>query len=169
MARYPVCCVAEVSLAGLDRLLNEALAGSEELVPNSEHELSIVVEENDGSSKLPGEATVPPLGSTFKPFVAASVDDAARHIGDACYFAVLDQECTNNDTATLVHHQEDGSNTTVRVTLKSVQHVLVSLSVASLGFQEIQRIANSQGGVYGINERGLNKGRPAPPMKLGRA
>ncbi|KAI1273285.1 hypothetical protein F5Y07DRAFT_377277 [Xylaria sp. FL0933] len=165
-AIYPVCCIAEVSIAVLNQLLNEAFGGSEELVPHSKHELTVVTKTDDGLSRLQGP-TVPPLSNDFNPLIAASVDDAARHVGDASYFAVLDQQSTKDSTALLVFHQKDGSNTTVRVTFRSVQITLVALSVASLGFEEIRDIANSEGGVYGRNERRLEKGRPAPRMKLG--
>ncbi|KAI0803648.1 hypothetical protein GGR55DRAFT_682563 [Xylaria sp. FL0064] len=163
---YPVCCIAELSIAVLDQLLNEAFAGSEELVPHSKHELTVVTKTDDGSSRLQGP-TVPPLSNDLNPFIAASVDDAARHVGNASYFAVLDPQSTKDSTALLVFYQKGGSKTTVRVTFKSVQNTLVSFSVASLGFEEIRDIANSQGGVYGRNERRPEKGRPAPRMKLG--
>ncbi|KAI0426751.1 hypothetical protein F5Y09DRAFT_318103 [Xylaria sp. FL1042] len=169
MARYPVCCIAEMPIAVLNQLLNEAFAGSEELVPNSKHELTVITKADDGSGQLQEEPTVPPLSDDFNPFIAASIADAACHVGSTCYFAVLDQQSTDDNTALLVHRQKDGSNSTARVMFKSVQHVLIALSMASLGFAEIKAIAVSQGGIYGRNERRPEKGRPAPPMKLGRA
>ncbi|KAI1288681.1 hypothetical protein F5Y03DRAFT_401624 [Xylaria venustula] len=169
MAGHPVCCITEVPIAVLNRLLNEAFAGSEELVPDSEHQLAIAVNASDGSSKLQEKASVPPLNGSFTPFVAASIDDAARHIGDVSYFAVLDRQSIDDSTALLLHRQKDGSNSTARVTFKSVQHILVSLSVAALGFQEIQDIAESQGGIYGRDENRPKRGGLTPPKKLGLA
>ncbi|KAI0972127.1 hypothetical protein F4678DRAFT_69142 [Xylaria arbuscula] len=169
MDSHPVCCITEMPIAVLNRLLNESFAGSEELVLDSEHKLTIVANAGDGSSRLQEEASVPPLCDTFAPFVAASIDDAARHIGDVSYFAVLDQQSLDDSTALLLYRQKDGSNSTARVTFKSVQHVLVSLSVATLGFQKTQNIVESQGGIYGRDENRPKKGGHAPPKKLGRA
>ncbi|KAI1816371.1 hypothetical protein GGS20DRAFT_583608 [Poronia punctata] len=167
MAAYPVCCVARLPISFLNKVLDEALAGSEELAPNSEHELSIVVATSDGSSRVPDEARAPPLGDNFAPFVAGSVEDAGRHhVGGAPYFAVLDQQSANDDTAILVRRQESGSFDTARVTLRSAQIVLISLTMATLGFEEVQTIADSQGGVYGRPRQTPRKGRPAPPKEL---
>ncbi|KAI0440891.1 hypothetical protein F4803DRAFT_525424 [Xylaria telfairii] len=169
MADYPVCCIAEIPIAILNKLLDQALAGSEELVPNSEHELSIVVTNSDGSSKLPGRATIPPLNDSFRPFIASSVEDAAKNIGTAAYFAVLDQQSMTDDSAVIVRRQGDGSLESARATFKSVQTLLVSLSMATLGFQEIKNIAGSHGGVYGRPLETPRKGGAAPRMRLGGA
>ncbi|KAI0203565.1 hypothetical protein F4808DRAFT_24199 [Astrocystis sublimbata] len=167
MVTYPVCCIAEMPVTTLNKLLNQAHAGSEELVPNSDHELSIVGTESDGSSKLPSEVTVPPLNESFKPFIAGSLEEAVKAIGGATYFAVLDRQSTADDTAVLVQRQDDGSLETARATFKSVQIVLASLVVAAIGFQEIVSIADSQGGVYGRSTETPKKGEPAPRKRLG--
>ncbi|KAJ8132230.1 hypothetical protein O1611_g1393 [Lasiodiplodia mahajangana] len=169
MANYPVCCIAEMPIAVLNKLLDQARAGSEELVPNSEFELSVVGTTSEGFSKLLDEATVPPLDDSFKPFVASSLEDASKNIGQAAYFAVLDQQSATDDSAVLVHRQNDGSLTTARATFKSVQAILVSLSMATLGFQEIKSIADSQGGVYGRPTETPRKGGEAPRKRLGGA
>lgn len=151
----------------LNKLLEQAHSGSEELVPNSEHELSVVTAANDGSAGMLDGATVPPLDDSFKPFVASSLEDAARNVGGARYFAALDQQSATDDSAILVHHEKDGSLATARVTFKSVQSLLVALSVASIGFGEISDIANAEGGVYGATVKAPRKGAPAPRMRLG--
>ncbi|GAP82730.1 hypothetical protein SAMD00023353_0102660 [Rosellinia necatrix] len=167
MADYPVCCIVEVPITALNNLLDQARAGSEELVPGSAHELSIVLTTTDGSSRLPDHATIPPLNDGFKPFVASSLEDAAKVVGGAAYFAVLDRQSTTDESAVLVHRQGDGSLATARATFKSVQLLLVSLSMATLGFQEIKSIADSQGGVYGRSPEAPRKGGPTPRMRLG--
>ncbi|KAI8949397.1 hypothetical protein F4801DRAFT_405657 [Xylaria longipes] len=167
MADYPVCCIAEMPIAVLNKLLDQARAGSEELVPNSEHELSIVVTNSDGSRKLPDGVTIPPLNDSFKPFIASSVENAAKAIGKAAYFAVLDQQSTIDDSAIIVRRQSDGSLATTRATFKSVQTLLVSLSIATIGFQELKNIADSQGGVYGRPVETPRKGGAAPRKRLG--
>ncbi|KAI1111688.1 hypothetical protein F5Y14DRAFT_304009 [Nemania sp. NC0429] len=167
MANYPVCCIAEMPIAVLNNLLDQAHAGSEELVPNSDHELSVVGAADDGSSRLPEGVTAPPLDDNFKPFVASSLEDATRNIGSAQYFAILDQQSAADESAVLVHCQSDSSVTTVRVTFKSVQNLLVSLSMATIGFEEISSIASTEGGIYGRAAETPRKGAPAPRMKLG--
>ncbi|KAI0508967.1 hypothetical protein F5B22DRAFT_618724, partial [Xylaria bambusicola] len=167
MADYPVCCIAEMPLTVLNQLLDQAHAGSEELVPNSEHELSIVEAASDGSSTLSHKVTVPPLNDDFKPFIASSLEDAAQNVGKAVYFAVLDHQSTTDGSATLVHCQKDSPLATARVTFKSVQSLLVSLSMATIGFEEISSIASSQGGIYGRAAETPRKGAPAPRMRLG--
>ncbi|KAI0097551.1 hypothetical protein GGR51DRAFT_540690 [Nemania sp. FL0031] len=169
MANYPVCCIAEMPITVLNKLLDQARAGSEELVPNSDYELSVVATTSDGSSRLDDAATVPPLHDSFKPFVTSTLEDASRNIGQATYFAVLDQQSATDDSAILVRRQSDGSLTTVRATFKSVQVVLVSLAMATLGFQEIRNIADSQGGVYGRPAEAPRKGGEAPRKRLGGA
>ncbi|KAI1322620.1 hypothetical protein F5Y16DRAFT_415801 [Xylariaceae sp. FL0255] len=164
MADYPTGSQNQV----LNKLLKQALAGSEALVPNSEHELAIIDTSEDGSSKLPETATKPPLDDTFRAFIARSLEDAAKHVGDAHYFALIDNRSGEDDTTLLVCcGQEDGALETVRTTFKSVQTSLVSLGIASLGFNEIQSIAGSQGGVYGRPTTTPQRGGPAPRMRLG--
>ncbi|KAK5633570.1 hypothetical protein RRF57_009284 [Xylaria bambusicola] len=167
MADYPVCCIAEMPLTVLNELLDQAHAGSEELVPNSQHELSIVEAAGDGSSRLPDKVTVPPLNDGFRPFIAGSLEGAAQNVGKAMYFAVLDHQSTTDDSAVLVHRRKDSPLATVRVTFKSVQSLLVSLSMATTGFEEISSIASSQGGIYGRTAETPRKGAPAPRMRLG--
>ncbi|KAJ2998778.1 hypothetical protein NUW58_g217 [Xylaria curta] len=136
-------------VAVLNKLLVQARAGSEELVPNSEHELSIVFTASDDSIGLLDEVTVPPLNDSFRPFIASSLEAAAENIGEAEYFAALDHQSTIDDSAILVHRQNGGSLETARVTFDSVQILLVSLFIGTLGFQEIKDIADSEGGIYG--------------------
>ncbi|KAI0188582.1 hypothetical protein EV127DRAFT_512835 [Xylaria flabelliformis] len=167
MVGHPVCCVVEMPIANLNKLLDQAQSGSEELIPNSEYELTIVGENSDGSSKLPDSVTIPPLNDGFKPFIASSVEDATKTTGETAYFAVLDQQSTNDDSAILVHRQTDGSLETARAAFKSVQTLLVSLSMATLGFQEIKSIAHSQSGVYGRPVETPGKGGAAPRKRLG--
>ncbi|KAI0869324.1 hypothetical protein GGS24DRAFT_166506 [Hypoxylon argillaceum] len=167
MANYFVCCITEMPIAVLNKLLDQARTGSEELVPNSEYELSVIAATSDGSSRLLDEATVPPLDDSFRPFIANSLEDAAKNIGQATNFAVLDQQSMVDDSAILVRRESDGSLATTRATFKSVQVVLVSLAMATLGFQEIKNIADSQGGVYGRPVETPRKGGPTPRMRLG--
>lgn len=153
----------------LNKLLTEALNGSNELVPGSDHELAIV-EARDGASRIPDEAAIPPLDESFRAYVAASVADAAaKHVADASHFAVLDEQSASDDTALLVSRNGDNGavDGEARVTFDSVQMVLNSLAMATLGFAEVQSIADSQGGVYGRPAETPKRGEPAPRMRLG--
>lgn len=153
----------------MNKLLTEALNGSNELVPGSDHELAIV-EARDGASWIPDQATIPPLDQSFNAYVAASVEDAAaNHVDTASHFAVLDEQSSSDDTALLVsRNQDDGTiDGVARVTFDSVQTVLVSLAMATLGFAEVQGIADSQGGIYGKPAEPPKRGEPAPRMRLG--
>ena len=166
MAPRPVVCIAEIPVAVLNKLLEDALAGSEDLAPGSDHELVIIEALEDGTSKPPADdASVPPLDGAFRPFVAASVGEAAKHVGDAAYFAVLDKDSAANSTVLLV--SADGSGEQARVTFDQTQAVMTSLGMGSLGFGEIQSIADSNGGVYGSPSSKPQRGGPAPRMRLG--
>ncbi|KAK7946230.1 uncharacterized protein PG986_010551 [Apiospora aurea] len=156
-------------LETLNKLLTDALGGSNELVPGSDHEL-VVVEARDGASRIPDQATVPPLHESFSAYIAASVGDAAtQHVGEASHFVVLDEQSSNDGTALLLsRNQHDGTvDSVARVTFDSVQAVLVSLATATLGFTEVQSIADSRGGIYGRPTESPKRGGPAPRMKLG--
>lgn len=156
-------------LETLNKLLTDALDGSNELVPGSDHEL-VIVEARDGASRIPDQATIPPLDESFSAYIAASVGDAAaKHVAKASHFVVLDEQSSNDDTALLVsRNQDDGTvDSVARVTFDSVQAVLVSLAMATLGFAEVQSIADSRGGIYGKPTEPPNRGEPAPRMKLG--
>ncbi|KAK8110223.1 uncharacterized protein PG998_006680 [Apiospora kogelbergensis] len=153
----------------LNKLLTEALDGSNELVPGSDHEL-VIVEARDGASRISDQASIPPLDESFTAYIAASVDEAAaNHVAKASHFVVLDEQSSNDDTALLVsRNQDDGTvDGVARLTFDSVQAVLVSLAMATLGFAEVQGIADSQGGIYGKPTESPKRGEPAPRMKLG--
>jgi hypothetical protein len=116
---------------------------------------------------VPEEATVPPLDESFRVYVAASVEDAAQHVGGASYFGVLDEQPTGDDTAVLVSRKQDGTVSTTRVAFESIQIMLVSLRMATTGFAEVQSNADSQGGVYGRPCEIPQRGGPAQRMRLG--
>ncbi|KAK8132063.1 hypothetical protein PG999_000236 [Apiospora kogelbergensis] len=155
----------------LSRLLTDALAGSNDLAPGSEPELAIVEIQDGGTSRVPSHATTTPLEESFRAFVAASVDDAAKyHVGGASYFALLDEQSSAEEekTVLLVSRCPDGTiEGTARVTFESAQFLLTSLAVASIGFTEIQSIGASQGGVYGRSKEAPKKGEPGPRKRLG--
>jgi hypothetical protein len=153
----------------LEKFLSEALSGSQRLVPNSEPELGIATVSDDGPApSVPTTASRPPLPPSLIPFVTPSAEDASRQVGDAQFFAVLDEQSSRNDTAILVARQEDDAIQTVRVTFDSAQHLLTALDIATLGFEEIRNIADSSGGVYGTPAPGgPQKGGAAPRKRLG--
>ncbi|KAK6818910.1 hypothetical protein PG987_016363 [Apiospora arundinis] len=170
MTPYPVCCTTRVPITVLGKLLTDALTGSNKLTPGSEPELAIVETQDDGASQLPGQATAPPLDESFCAYIATSVEDAAQHhVGGGSYFAVLDQQSSNDEeTVLLVARRPDGTiEGTARVTFESAQIVLVSLTMATLGFDEVRSIGESQGGVYGRPAKPLMEGGSAPRKRLG--
>lgn len=153
----------------LNKLLTDALGGINELAPGSDYEL-VIVEARDGASQIPHRATIPPLDESFNACIAASVGDAAaRHVAEASHFVVLDERSSSDDAALLIsRNREDGTvDGVARVAFDSVQAVLVSLAMATIGFAEVQSIADSRGGVYGKPTALPKRGEPAPRMKLG--
>ncbi|KAI1380613.1 hypothetical protein F4677DRAFT_192890 [Hypoxylon crocopeplum] len=164
MSVFPVVCTAEVPPTVVEKFLSDALAGSNELVPNSEPALAIVT----AVDVLPTTASEAPLEPFTSPFLNQSVEEVSRQLNEADLFAVLDERSTEDETAVLVERKSNGSIETVRVTFDSAQHVLVALDVATLGFTEIQQIAESSGGAYGWNRTKPKKGKPAPRKRLRR-
>lgn len=144
-----------------------ALAGNEKLVLNSEYDLAIVTVASDGSATVPAVASKPPLPQSITPFTAESIEDAAQNVGGAKYLAVLDEESAIEETAIIASRQAEGPVRVVRATFDSVQHLIAALSVASIGFAEIQSIADSSDDVYGRHTKNPRKGEPAPRKRLG--
>ncbi|KAK8064659.1 hypothetical protein PG994_007297 [Apiospora phragmitis] len=170
MAPFPVCCIAKIPIAILNKLLTDARAGSNDLAPGSECELAIVEACDDGSSMISDKATIPPLEESFRPYISASTDQAAepQHVAGASNFAVLDQQSPADETVVLVSRGQDGTvGGTARVTFESIQLVLVSLEMGTIGFSEIQSIAESQGEVYGRPAERPKKGGLGPRKRLG--
>jgi hypothetical protein len=153
--------------------LNDAYAGSEQLVPGTPPSLVILTITNTsdgGSDALFSSASQPPLQPFTSPFLGQSVEEAAQHpvFSNASFFAVLDEHSSRDSTALLAARDPNGSVHTVRVTFPEVQRTLISLGIGSIGFDEIQSIAADQGngGVYGASDPG-QQGGPAPRMRLG--
>lgn len=160
----------------MEKFLKDAYTGSEQLVPGTSPSLVILTTSNTsdkGSDALTSSASQPPVQSFTSPFLGQSVEDAARHpvLQNASFFAVLDEHSARDSTALLAARDPNGSVDTVRVAFSAVQRTLISLDIGSIGFAEIQSIADTQGngGVYGssVSTQRPQKGGPAPRKKLG--
>lgn len=152
-----------MSVPVVENFLADALAGSNKLVPKTPPRLGIVTADGE----IPTVASEPPLRPFTSPFVRQSVEEVSRQLGGATYFAVLDEQSTEDKTAVLGRRNPDGSVETVRVAFDAAQSLLTSLDVGTLGFYEIQHIAASSGGVYRPKYEASKKGGPAPRKKLG--
>lgn len=157
----------------VNKLLNDAHAGSEELVPNSPRCLAVVTSV-DGAPSVPTTASQPPwAGDYASPFVGQSVAEVANQVHGAAYLVILDKRSIEDDTAILAAARQPGGGgggvQTVRVTFRSAQLLPTALEVASLGFTEVQDIANKSGGVYGASRGNPppQRGGPAPRKRLG--
>lgn len=132
-------------------------------MPDTHPCLAIVTADGE----IPTIASKPPLPPFTSPFIGRSVEELSRQLSGVRHFAVLDKRSTEDKTAILGSRNPDGSVETVRVTFDAAQSLLTSLDVGSIGFNEIQGIATSSGGVYGMNYEGPKKGGPAPRKRLG--
>jgi hypothetical protein len=158
----------------VDTFLKDAYTGSEQLVPGTPPSLVILTTDNTsdkGSDALSSSASQPPLQPFTSPFLGQSIEDAAQHpiFQQASFFAVLDERSASDNTALLASRKPDGSVHTVRATFSEVQRTLISIGIGSMGFAEIQSIAQGNDGVYGAPApgQGPQKGNPAPRKKLG--
>ncbi|KAJ8112705.1 hypothetical protein OPT61_g4988 [Boeremia exigua] len=160
----------------METFLKDAYTGSEQLVPGTPPRLVILTStntSNKGSHALSSSASQPPLQSFTSPFLGQSVEDAAQHpvIQKVGFFAVLDERSARDGTALLAACEPNSNVSTVRVIFSEVQRSLISISIGSIGFAEIQNIAASQGneGIYGAPDsgQGPRKGGQAPRKKLG--
>ncbi|RYP14726.1 hypothetical protein DL765_006196 [Monosporascus sp. GIB2] len=165
MSPYPVCCTAEVPTEVVERFLNDAHAGAERLVPNTPRCLAVVTSV-DGTASIPTTASEPPLQPFTSPFIGQSAEEVYNHVNGANYLAILDQQSIEDGTAVLVARRPGGIQT-VRTTFESAQHLLTGLEIATLGFDEIQQVAGSSGGVYGASRNEPQRGGPAPRRRLG--
>ena len=149
--------------------MNEAHAGAEQLVPDTPRRLAVVTASSvDGTVSIPKIASEPPVPPFTSPFIGQSAEEVSKHADGVEYFVVLDKRSTEDDSAVLVDYQPGpGGVQTVRATFDSAQHLLTAVEMATLGFNEIQQIADSSGGVYGTSRGGVQKGGPAPAMRLG--
>lgn len=82
-------------------------------------------------------------------------------------FAILDERSESDDTAILVSRAPDGNISTVRAAFDLVQIQLVALKVGSGGFEELQSIAATSGGVLRSNNENAKKGGATPRKRLG--
>ena len=153
----------------MNKLLEKAFDSAQDLVPGSTYELGIVTIDSQGEVVFPDEAWIPPVNRFNSPFVGKSIQSLVPLIEEGSFFAVLDNFSEQDDTVCLARREGDGGLQTVRVSFNSVQTSLMALQVGSLGIEELQSIAESEGGVYDhlIGEKGVKKGKPAPRMRLG--
>ncbi|EMD63371.1 hypothetical protein COCSADRAFT_357797 [Bipolaris sorokiniana ND90Pr] len=173
---FPVICTVDIPTSILENFLKDAYTSSEQLVPGTSPSLVILTTSNTsdkGSDALTSSASRSPLQPFTSPFLGKSVENAAQHpvFQNASLFVVLDERSTRDNTALLAARDPNGTVDTVRVTFSAVQRTLISLDICSIGFAEIQSIADAQGndGVYGtpVSTQGPQKGCPAPRKKLG--
>ncbi|USP82862.1 hypothetical protein yc1106_10136 [Curvularia clavata] len=173
---FPVICTADIPTAVVEMFLRDAYTGSEQLVPGTSPSLVVLTTSNTsdkGSDALTLSASQPPLQSFTSPFLGQSIEEVALHsvFQNVSFFAVLEERSTRDSTVLLAARNPNGSVDTVRVAFSVVQRTLISLDVGSLGFAEIQSIADVQGNdwVYGmpISRQCPQKGGPAPRKKLG--
>ncbi|KAI1481224.1 hypothetical protein F4774DRAFT_417805 [Daldinia eschscholtzii] len=158
MSLFPIYCTAEIAIPVMEKFLRDALAGSNDLVPNSDPCLAIVTTVDEA----PIEVSNPPLQSFVSPFLGQSLEQISRQLKGSTYFAVLDERSTEDETVTL-GEPRDGKVETVRVSFYSAQSLLTSLYIGTLGFSEIQHIAAKEGGIYKQEKpNGKRKGEPAP-------
>ncbi|KAK6951253.1 hypothetical protein Daesc_007784 [Daldinia eschscholtzii] len=162
MTLFPIYCTIEVAIPVMEKFLRDALAGSNDLAPNSDPCLAIVTTVDEA----PTEASKLPLQSFLSPFLGQSLDEISRQLRGSTYFAVLDERSTKDETVTLGEHR-DGKVETVRVSFYSAQSLLTSLYIGTLGFSEIQHIAAKEGGIYKQEKpNGKRKGEPTPRKML---
>ncbi|KAK8074602.1 hypothetical protein PG997_009265 [Apiospora hydei] len=152
MPSYLVCCIAEIPVQVLNKLLTDALVARIQHSPGNEGELVIVKadEDYDFVWKWP-KKTAPPLDESFRPHVTASIAEASARYTVGSYIAVLDQHSLVDETAVLVARGPGGGVTgTVRVTFASILIVMVLLENGTMDFSEVLSVGNSQGGgMYG--------------------
>ncbi|KAF4537011.1 uncharacterized protein LTHEOB_11720 [Lasiodiplodia theobromae] len=171
---FPVVCTAEVPTSVIDKLLSEAHAASERLVPGSEPCLAVITTTAaaaDGALLLPSSPSQPPLEPFASAFLGQPVEAVAQRLSstDASFFAVLDERSAADETALVVvaSRGTGGGVQDVRVTFDEVQRLLTALDVGSLGIEEVRSIAESNGRVYGPARESAQKGQPAPRKRLG--
>lgn len=160
----------------VETFLKDAYTGSEQLVPGTPPSLVILTTTNtseEGSDALSSSASQPPLQPFTSPFLDQSVGDAAQHpvFCNTSFFAVLDECSTRDSIALLAARDANGSVRTARVTFVEVQRTLISLSIGSIGFAEIQSIAaaaQDSRKVYGasVPRQYPQKGSPAHRKRL---
>ncbi|KAI1642461.1 uncharacterized protein F4817DRAFT_352896 [Daldinia loculata] len=162
MPVFSVYCTAEMPIPVVEKFLRDALAGSNDLAPNSDPCLAIITMADD----VPSGASKPPLQPFTSPFLGQSIEDISRQLNGATYFAILDERSAQDETVILGEHR-DGKVETVRVTFYSAQSLLTSFYIGTLGFSEIQHIAAKEGGVYKQEKpEGRRKGGSAPRKML---
>ncbi|KAL1615676.1 hypothetical protein SLS56_011727 [Neofusicoccum ribis] len=161
---FPVCCTAEVPASTVNKLLDDAHAGSERLAPGSPRVLAVAT--SAAEAQAPTTATLPPVQQSAPPFPKQTAEHVAQHVGSAAFFVLLDERSVTDDTAVLAARRAGGAVDTVRVAFSAVQHLLASLDMATMGFAEIQSIAEANGGVYG-GGGAPRQGGPAPRKRLG--
>ncbi|RYP53408.1 hypothetical protein DL769_010524 [Monosporascus sp. CRB-8-3] len=115
---------------------------------------------------IPTTASEPPVQPFTSPFIGQSAEEVSNHVNGVNYLVILDKQSTEDDTAVLVARGPGGVQT-VRTTFESAQHLLTAVEIATLGFDEIQQIAGSSGGVYGASRNEPQRGGPAPRRRLG--
>ena len=115
----------------------------------------------------PTTASEPPVPPFTSPFIGQSAEEVATHANGANYLVILDERSAEDDSAVLVACARGGGVQTARATFNSAQHLLTAVEMATLGFNEIQQIADSSGGVYGTGRGEVQKGGLAPAMRLG--
>ncbi|KAK1752168.1 hypothetical protein QBC47DRAFT_363751 [Echria macrotheca] len=148
MDMHLVCLVDEVPREVVDRLLATSHARMQDLAPGSPQTLTPVGPEICDPAALLGQTP----------------DAVSRLLGPAHeLFVILDARSVEDDTALLVargsllYDRGDDAVDSVRIAFTEAQCLVTSLEMRTSGFEELQSIANSQGGVY----------RPGPPPQRG--
>lgn len=95
------------------------------------------------------------------------MEEVSQRIRNVDLFAILDERSESDDTAILVSRAPDGKISTVRAAFDLVQIQLVALQVGSGGFEELQSIAATSGGVLRSNNENVKKGGATPRKRLG--
>lgn len=123
------------------------------------------------------EATQPPVKNVRSPFVGLSTHKTAailsrglrqvpKGVIDADLFAILDEESLSSESGLIVQ-VKDGFVDSVRVHFDTINAELIRTSIITFNIEETKRLVGHDGVYRTMPSSESQKGKSAPPKKLG--